>query len=77
MGTTGSGAAARSIGRVLTLLAGLGLLAVDAVSDGGVTLRPRLQAGLIANDSASKNVFPSGFLAFDEGFNLNRAELLL
>lgn len=77
MGSTGSGGAARAMGGFLAAMAGLSLLAADAVSDGDVTLRPRVQAGLIANDSASKNVFPSGFLAFDEGFNLNRAELLL
>ncbi len=36
----------------------------------------RLQAGLIANDSSSDNVFPSGFLNFDEGFNLNRIDTI-
>lgn len=42
-----------------------------------VQLSARVQAGLMANDNASRNVFPSGFLNFNEGFNLNRAELLI
>lgn len=61
----------------MTAVTGFSLIAADAFGAGDITLRPRVQAGLIANDSGSTNVFPSGFLAFDEGFNLNRAELLL
>ncbi|MEW8437924.1 MAG: outer membrane beta-barrel protein, partial [Candidatus Thiodiazotropha taylori] len=41
------------------------------------TLQSRIQFGAIANDSPSENVFPSGFLNFDEGINLNRAELII
>ena len=33
------------------------------------------QGGVIYNDSSSENVFPSGFLNNDEGFNLNRVDL--
>ncbi|MEW8692753.1 MAG: outer membrane beta-barrel protein [Candidatus Thiodiazotropha endolucinida] len=40
-------------------------------------LKTRIQFGAIKNDNASENIFPSGFLNFDEGLNLNRAELIL
>jgi hypothetical protein len=43
----------------------------------GVALHGRLQSGFIRNDSGSDNVFPSGFLNFDEGFNLNRIDTIL
>jgi len=75
--STGRGAATPKAEQFLMVFAGLSLFMVHAVSEATVTLRPRVQAGLIANDSASTNVFPSGFLTFEEGFNLNRAELLL
>ena len=43
----------------------------------GVTLHGRIQTGFINNDNDSDNVFPSGFLNFDEGFNLNRIDTIL
>lgn len=61
-------------------LAAIALLCplLAATAEGGETsVRTRLQAGLISNDNGSANVFPSGFLMFEEGFNLNRAELLV
>ena len=42
-----------------------------------VKLHGRMQSGFITNDNASGNVFPSGFLNFDEGFNLNRIDTIL
>lgn len=42
----------------------------------GMELRGRAQLGGIVNDNSSDNVFPSGFLSFDEGFNLNRIDLI-
>jgi len=51
--------------------------APSLASDNPVTVSGRIQAGLIANDNDSKNVFPTGFLNFDEGANLNRAEVLI
>ncbi|MES9926735.1 MAG: outer membrane beta-barrel protein, partial [Candidatus Thiodiazotropha sp. 6PDIVS] len=42
-----------------------------------IALTARVQFGVIYNDNDSTNVFPSGFLNFDEGLNLNRAELIL
>ena len=41
-----------------------------------MTLRGRAQLGGIVNDNHSDNVFPSGFLSFDEGINLNRIDLI-
>ena len=76
MGPIGDGADVPSARRGLALVL-LWALGQAAAAADGVTLRPRLQAGVIVNDNASRNVFPSGFLAFDEGFNLNRAEMLL
>ena len=68
----------QGVRKALVTAAALLALCQPAFSAAAETaLRPRLQAGLIANDSRSQNVFPSGFLAFDEGFNLNRAELIL
>lgn len=66
----------------LSRTACLGTLLAGTVLSGQSTAEPvqlsaRVQAGLIANDNDSDNVFPSGFLNFDEGFNLNRAELLI
>ncbi|MCU7933167.1 MAG: porin [Candidatus Thiodiazotropha sp. (ex Codakia rugifera)] len=42
-----------------------------------VKLSSRFQVGAISNDNGSENVFPSGFLNFDEGINVNRAELIV
>ncbi len=42
----------------------------------GIDLHGRIQFGLIGNDNGSDNVFPSGFLNFDEGLNLNRIDLI-
>lgn len=39
-------------------------------------LHLRSQAGVISNDNGSDNVFPTGFLNLDEGFNLNRIDLI-
>jgi hypothetical protein len=47
-----------------------------AVSAAPASLNARIQAGLIANDNASDNVFPTGFLNFDEGANLNRIDVI-
>ena len=53
------------------------LLALSGLAHAGdILLHGRLQLGLIANDNDSANVFPSGFLNFDEGFNLNRIDLI-
>lgn len=43
----------------------------------GVTVHGRMQSGVIRNDNGSDNVFPSGFLNFNEGFNLNRIDTIL
>ncbi|MCU7846222.1 MAG: porin [Candidatus Thiodiazotropha sp. (ex Monitilora ramsayi)] len=50
---------------------------LNASGDDDIELKTRLQFGVIKNDNSSENVFPSGFLNFDEGLNLNRAELIL
>ncbi len=42
----------------------------------GIDIHGRVQFGLIGNDNGSDNVFPSGFLNFDEGLNLNRVDLV-
>jgi len=42
----------------------------------GFRLHGRAQVGGIVNDNGSDNVFPSGFLNFDEGVNLNRIDLI-
>ncbi len=53
------------------------LLALSPLARGGdLLLHGRVQLGLIGNDNDSSNVFPSGFLNFDEGFNLNRIDLI-
>lgn len=41
-----------------------------------IELSARVQAGLMHNDNSSDNVFPTGFFNINEGFTLNRAELL-
>lgn len=41
-----------------------------------VKIHGRIQVGAIYNDNHSENVFPSGFLNFNEGVNLNRADLI-
>ncbi|MEW8062060.1 MAG: hypothetical protein AB2797_03035, partial [Candidatus Thiodiazotropha sp.] len=50
-------------------------LSADGSDD--YALKTRIQFGAIKNDNASENIFPTGFLNFDEGLNLNRAELIL
>ncbi|MEW8027720.1 MAG: outer membrane beta-barrel protein [Candidatus Thiodiazotropha sp.] len=50
---------------------------LNATGDDDIEVKTRLQFGVIKNDNSSENVFPSGFLNFDEGLNLNRAELIL
>ena len=55
----------------------LGSLLTRAHASDEVSVQTRIQFGGIVNDSPSENVFPSGFLNFDEGINLNRAELIL
>lgn len=60
----------------LSMVLALGVVPSAAPAE-PARLGARVQAGIIANDNPSRNVFPSGFLSFDEGFNLNRAELLL
>jgi len=57
---------------MLLSLASPGVPAQDAAA----RLYGRLQAGVIANDLSSDNVFPTGFLNFDEGFNLNRVDMI-
>jgi hypothetical protein len=47
-----------------------------AVFAAPAALNARVQAGLIANNNDSDNVFPTGFLNFDEGANLNRIDLI-
>ncbi|MEW8509171.1 MAG: outer membrane beta-barrel protein [Candidatus Thiodiazotropha sp.] len=61
---------------VFICLAFIGFTLSAEASD-GFAFKTRLQFGVIKNDSASENLFPSGFLNFDEGLNLNRAELIL
>lgn len=56
-----------------TLLCG-GTSTVAGADD--IQLHSRIQFGAITNNNESENVFPSGFLNFDEGINLNRAELI-
>ncbi len=63
----------RSIIPVLLSVCGL----TTAYASDAITAQMRVQFGGIVNDSPSENVFPSGFLNFDEGINLNRAELIL
>lgn len=46
------------------------------VDDNGLKIHGRIQVGAIYNDNSSENVFPTGFLNFDEGINLNRADLI-
>lgn len=41
-----------------------------------IKINGRIQVGVIYNDNKSENVFPTGFLNFDEGINLNRADLI-
>lgn len=55
----------------------LGCALTQAHASGETTFQTRVQFGGIVNDSPSENVFPSGFLSFDEGINLNRAELII
>jgi hypothetical protein len=63
-----------AIGRVLVLCTAASPVTCLAETEG--RLHGRLQAGFIANDNASDNVFPTGFLNFDEGFNLNRIDTI-
>ncbi len=52
------------------------LLASSTVFAEGINIHGRIQVGAIYNDNGSENVFPTGFLNFKEGFNLNRADLI-
>ncbi len=52
------------------------LLASSTVFAEGVNIHGRIQVGAIYNDNGSDNVFPTGFLNFKEGINLNRADLI-
>ncbi len=66
----------RTTSRLLIALTALIATVPAFPADNAVDVSARIQAGIIGNDNGSKNVFPSGFLNFDEGANLNRAELL-
>ena len=49
----------------------------DQKQDGNpIKIHGRIQIGTIYNDNSSENVFPTGFLNFKEGINLNRADLI-
>jgi hypothetical protein len=54
----------------------LSLLFAQLAASAPSKLHLRTQAGVITNDSGSDNVFPTGFLNLDEGFNLNRSDLI-
>jgi len=45
-------------------------------NDSLINIHGRIQLGAIYNNNSSENVFPTGFLNFNEGVNLNRADLI-
>lgn len=52
------------------------MLSSPIVSAEDIKVHGRIQFGAIYNDNSSENVFPTGFLNFKEGINLNRADLI-
>lgn len=48
----------------------------DLWQDHRIDIYGRVQAGLLANDNGSDNVFPTGFFNIDEGIAFNRAEII-
>ncbi len=60
----------------LFLFIGINLFNI-AQANSPIKVHGRIQLGVIYNDNSSENVFPTGFLNFDEGINLNRADLIV
>lgn len=48
----------------------------DLWQDHHINIYGRVQAGLMYNDNGSDNLFPTGFFNLDEGFILNRTEII-
>lgn len=49
----------------------------DLWQDHRINIYGRVQAGLMYNDNSSDNLFPTGFFNLDEGFILNRTEIIV